>query len=292
MRIRRNLSRREIIRYGSGALTGVLFSSLSACSKSSFESSVASGTTGSGATEGSDSDSSVSSCVEVPTETNGPYPADGSNSNSDGDKAVDYLTLSGAVRSDITTSITQSTGYTGSTAATGVPLSLTFKLVDVKNGCSDLAGYAIYIWHCDANGNYSMYSSGYTKDTFLRGMQVTDSNGEATFTSVFPGCYDGRIPHIHFEVYKSLSVATKVTNVSKISQLTFPIATMSEVYYNRSDYSKSLTNYKKNKYESLGFSADNILEDAATSSQLASINSGSYSSGYRASLVVGVKSAT
>lgn len=71
-----------------------------------------------------------------------------------------------------------------------------------------LAGYAIYLWHCNRDGGYSMYSSGITAENYLRGVQVTDSNGEVTFSTIFPGCYSGRWPHIHFEVYASLDAAT------------------------------------------------------------------------------------
>jgi protocatechuate 3,4-dioxygenase beta subunit len=290
---KKTLSRRDIIQFGGLALAGTVITALGqGCSNTGFNSAGDTATTNSGATSGGttsgSTDAEVTSCSDIPTETNGPYPGDGSNSNSDGDKAVNYLTLTGAVRNDVTSSITQSSGYTGSAKASGVPLTVTFKLVNVNNGCRNLAGYAIYMWQCDINGNYSMYSSGVTKETYLRGVQVTDANGEVTFTTVFPGCYDGRIPHIHFEIYKSLAVATKLTNVSKVSQLTFPIATMSEVYSNRSEYSKSLTNYTKNRYATLGYAADGIFSDGY-STQIVSIDSGSYATGYNSSLIVGVK---
>lgn len=59
-----------------------------------------------------------------------------------------------------------------------------------------------------ANSNYSLYSSGITKQNFLRGVQVSDASGLVSFTTIFPGCYWGRWPHIHFEVYRSLALAT------------------------------------------------------------------------------------
>ena len=66
----------------------------------------------------------------------------------------------------------------------------------------------MYLWHCTADGNYSLYSSGITNQNYLRGVQVSDASGLVSFTSIFPGCYSGRWPHIHFEVYRSLALAT------------------------------------------------------------------------------------
>ncbi|MDO8251972.1 MAG: intradiol ring-cleavage dioxygenase, partial [Rhodoferax sp.] len=145
--------------------------------------------------------SSSGSCAVIPSETAGPYPGDGSNSNGSG--IANALTLSGIVRSDIRSSIAGS-----STTAPGVPLTVTLKLVNTGASCAALSGYAIYLWHCNRDGGYSMYSSGITAENYLRGVQVTDSNGEVTFTTIFPGCYSGRWPHIHFEVYASLAAAT------------------------------------------------------------------------------------
>lgn len=122
------------------------------------------------------------SCTVIPSETAGPYPGDGSNSNGSG--IANALTLSGIVRSDIRSSIVGS-----SSIAQGAPLTVTLKLVNTNASCALLSGYAIYLWHCTRDGGYSMYSSGITAENFLRGVQVTDSKGEVTFTTIFPGCY-------------------------------------------------------------------------------------------------------
>jgi protocatechuate 3,4-dioxygenase beta subunit len=159
-------------------------------------------------------------CVsEIPQETAGPYPADGSNASQ---QTLNVLTRSGIVRSDIRTSI--STGNT----AQGVPLTIKLKLVDSNSDCAPLAGYAVYLWHCTREGNYSLYSSGVTGEDYLRGVQAADSNGEITFTSIFPGCYSGRWPHVHFEVYPSLAQATGSSNVVHTSQLALPQAVCEE----------------------------------------------------------------
>ena len=70
-----------------------------------------------------------------------------------------------------------------------------------------------------------MYSSGVTAENYLRGVQATNASGVASFTTVFPGCYAGRIPHMHFEVYRSLATATASTSKIKTSQIAFPLAT-------------------------------------------------------------------
>ena len=127
------------------------------------------------------------------------------------------LTQSGIVRSDIRASIAGASGV-----ASGVPLTVKLKLVNTSASCANLAGYAVYLWHCTREGGYSLYSAGVTAENFLRGVQVADSNGRVSFTSVFPGCYSGRWPHIHFEIYRSTGTATQYTNKLKTSQLAVP----------------------------------------------------------------------
>ena len=148
----------------------------------------------------------------IPDETAGPYPGDGTNRNSSG--VVNVLTLAGIVRSDLRHSID---GLSGT--AEGVPLTVTLKLVNTASSCASLAGHAIYLWHCDRSGGYSLYSSGVTDQNYLRGVQVTDANGEVSFTTVFPGCYSGRWPHMHFEIYPDLASAISGTADVKTSQL-------------------------------------------------------------------------
>ena len=116
------------------------------------------------------------SCSVIPEETGGPYPADGTNSTSSG--VVNVLTQSGVVRSDIRSSFNGATGV-----AAGVPLTIKLQVVNVNGSCAALDGYAIYLWHCDRDGNYSLYSSGVTTQNYLRGVQATDSSGSVSFTS-------------------------------------------------------------------------------------------------------------
>jgi protocatechuate 3,4-dioxygenase beta subunit len=171
-----------------------------------------------------------STCTsKIPEETQGPYPGDGSN-------GPNVLSLSGVVRSDIRSSFA---GLSGTAA--GINLDMT--IVSVST-CAPLAGSAVYIWHCDRGGLYSLYSAGATNQNYLRGVQAADSNGRVSFTSIFPGCYAGRWPHIHFEVYPSLSAATSVANKIATSQIALPKATCDDVYAT-SGYEASVTNLSR-----------------------------------------------
>jgi len=223
-------------------------------------------TTGGSTTSGTTS----SSCSVIPEETAGPYPGDGSNNN-----GLSALALSGIVRSDIRSSFAGASGV-----ADGVPLTVNLTLVNTNGSCADLSGYAIYIWHCDRLGRYSMYSSGVTAENYLRGVQATDSSGVASFTTIFPACYSGRMPHIHIEVYRSTTTATSYTNKLKTTQLAFPEDVCTKVYAT-SGYSASVSNFN-----SISFSTDNVFSDGVTL-QLATLT-GNVTDGYVAALTVGI----
>ena len=140
---------------------------------------------------------------------------------------------------------------------------------------------AIYLWHCDAYGRYSMYSSGVTSENYLRGVQATDSGGLATFQTIYPGCYSGRMPHMHFEVYRSTTTATSYTNKLRTSQLAFPNSVSTTVYNGDSRYSASISNFN-----SISFATDNIFSDG-TSTEMTTV-SGSLTDGYTATIVIGI----
>jgi len=118
-------------------------------------------------------------CVVTPTETEGPYFVD------------ERLN-----RSDITFDPTDGS------ARPGVPLTLAFTVSRVGSGsCIALNGAQIDVWHCDAAGVYSdVAANNSAGKRFLRGYQVTNSNGIATFTTIYPGWYQGRAVHVHFKV--------------------------------------------------------------------------------------------
>jgi protocatechuate 3,4-dioxygenase beta subunit len=209
---------------------------------------------------------------EIPDETAGPYPGDGSN-------GPDVLEQTGIVRSDLRTSIGSST------TIEGVPLTFTLTVTDMADGDAPFAGAAVYAWHCDAQGRYSMYSQGVEGETWLRGVQVADANGQVTFTSIVPGCYTGRWPHIHFEVYPSIDDITDATNAVATSQLAYPEAPLADVYA-LSAYDGSARNLSQ-----VSLSRDNVFGGDGGALQLATVT-GDTSGGHTATLTVRVDTTT
>ncbi|MCU1395001.1 MAG: Protocatechuate dioxygenase [Ilumatobacteraceae bacterium] len=181
----------------------------------------------------------------IPEETAGPYPGDGSN-------GPNILTSSGIVRSDIRSSFGTST-----TVAQGIPTTVTLTVSDTTSG-GTVQGLAVYLWHCNINGAYSLYGQGITNENYLRGVQETDANGQVTFTTIFPACYSGRWPHIHFEVYPSLAAATSASNKIATSQMAIPKSIADQVYAT-SGYSASVSNLTK-----VSLATDNVFSDGVS----------------------------
>ncbi|WP_420179508.1 intradiol ring-cleavage dioxygenase [Paenarthrobacter sp. TA1.8] len=207
--------------------------------------------------------------VEIPEETLGPYPGDGSN-------GPNVLEASGVVRRDIRSSF-----GTSSTKAEGVPLTVTLTLLDNANGCAPLAGAAVYAWHCDKDGKYSLYDSGIENENYLRGVQEADANGQLTFSTIYPGAYNGRWPHIHFEVFESMSNTSAAGQVLAVSQIALTETACKEVYAT-SGYESSARNFPNTTLTS-----DNVFGDDGGIYQLATM-SGSVAGGYTAALNVTV----
>lgn len=252
------LSRRRVlgaIGVGAGALA------LAACSSESG----GSGASSSGSTSATTADG------EIPQETNGPYPADGTN-------GLNVLEESGIVRSDITTSLD------GGTTVDGVPLDLTFSLTDMANDDAPFEGAAVYAWQCDAQGMYSMYSEGIEDETYLRGIQVADADGVVRFSTIVPGCYPGRWTHIHFEVYPDADSATDVANAIATSQVAFP-EDMLKAVYELDAYDGSAKNLAQVTLDS-----DNVFGDGYEL-QMGTF-AGDASDGYVGSLAVAIDTTT
>ncbi|WP_440972422.1 dioxygenase [Nocardia seriolae] len=205
----------------------------------------------------------------APQETAGPYPGDGSN-------GPNVLIESGVVRSDITISFG---AYSG--VAKGVPMNLTLDLRDLTKSGAAGAGMAVYVWHCDRDGNYSLYSSGVTEQNYLRGVQVADTDGIVSFTSIFPACYSGRWPHIHFEVYDTLSSAVAGENARLTSQIALPQEVCKSVYDYDSGYSRSISNMS-----GVSLASDNVFGDG-WDAELATVT-GTPADGLQVRLRVGV----
>jgi protocatechuate 3,4-dioxygenase beta subunit len=161
-----------------------------------------------------------------------------------------------------------------------VPLTIKLKVLDTGNGAAGLNGAAVYLWHCDIDGRYSLYSEGVTEENYLRGVQETGSDGSVTFTSIYPAAYSGRWPHIHFEVYPSLDAATTASGKLRTSQLALPEATCKQVYAT-DGYSQSLQNLAQTSLET-----DNVFRDGY-SLQLAEVT-GDVTGGLTATLNVPV----
>jgi protocatechuate 3,4-dioxygenase beta subunit len=191
-------------------------------------------TTGTGTATGA-------ACAVTPTETVGPYPS-----------LVDLF------RSDIRE------------GKSGTQLDLTITVVNTAASCAPLANVNVEIWQCDASGNYSQYGSERAQ-TYLRGIQTTDANGRVTFTTIYPGWYQGRATHIHVEV-------TRNGQSLKVTQIAFPDSTNNEVH-GTGVYASRGSNPTTN-------TRDNIFADSLNA-ELATV-SGNPSSGYTATFTIGL----
>ncbi|HLF72449.1 MAG TPA: intradiol ring-cleavage dioxygenase [Dehalococcoidia bacterium] len=165
----------------------------------------------------------VPACVVAPALTEGPY-------------FVDEKLNRGDIR----------TNTSNGAVSQGARFDLTINVGHVANGgCAALAGAMVDIWHCDAAGVYSDASdpSFNTKgQNFLRGYQLTDSNGQVKFTTVYPGWYQGRAVHIHFKVRNAGSEFT--------SQFFFDDA-MSQQVYAAAPYASKGTGFLRNAGDSI-----------------------------------------
>jgi protocatechuate 3,4-dioxygenase beta subunit len=219
------------------------------------------------ATTASNDTASAATCTPINEETAGPYPGDGSN-------GPNVLAESGIVRSDITSSF-----GTSATVAAGVPTTVTLTIQDTANGCSALANAAVYIWHCDQSGRYSMYSNGATDENYLRGVQETDADGRVTFKTIFPAAYSGRWPHMHFEIYSSLADATGGGNPITTSQLALP-KDACDVVFATAGYEQSVSNFSQTS-----LSTDMVFGDDGAAHQIPT-TTGSVADGYTLQLTV------
>ena len=241
----KRLSRREAVRIlgaasaalTAGACNGSPTSPSSVDATTPVTSTPTTPTTGTSPTPGS----TTASCTVSPSETVGPYPS-----------------LQDFVRSDIRE------------GKPGLPVTLNMTIVNVSNACAPVAGAVVDIWQCDAAGNYSQYGNART-ETYLRGLQTTDSNGRVTFTTIYPGWYQGRATHIHVEV-------TVNGRSVKVTQIAFPEDVTAAVY-RTGVYAAKGQNSTTNARD--GIFADGVSE------QLVSL-AGDTSTGYSGTFQVGV----
>jgi protocatechuate 3,4-dioxygenase beta subunit len=185
--------------------------------------------------------STNAACAVTPNETAGPFPS-----------------LTDLFRSDIRD------------GKTGALLTLTVRVVNVGAACAAVSGANVEIWHCDVAGDYSQYGT-QTAQTFLRGIQTTNSNGEVTFTTIYPGWYQGRATHIHVEVTAG-GVSRKVT------QIAFP-ENVNNVVHTSGVYASRGTNPTSNSSD--GIFADSLASELVTPT-------GDVTGGYSATFQVGI----
>ncbi|QFG24058.1 intradiol ring-cleavage dioxygenase [Actinomadura sp. WMMB 499] len=219
------------------------------------------------------SSAASASTGEIPDETAGPYPGDGSN-------GPDVLEQSGIVRSDIRSSFGSASG-----TAEGVPMTLELTVSDLAGGGVPFEGVAVYVWHCDRDGGYSMYSEGVTEENYLRGVQIADADGKVRFTSIFPACYSGRWPHIHFEVYPDQASITDSTKAIATSQVALP-KDVCDTVYAQSGYEQSVKNLAQ-----VTLDGDNVFGDDGGAKQMGTVT-GDVGGGYAVALSAGVDTGT
>ncbi|MBB5352785.1 protocatechuate 3,4-dioxygenase beta subunit [Haloferula luteola] len=223
------------------------------------------------------------SCQQVAQETAGPFPADGSNSSGGAIKNV--LTDPRVLRRDIRSD------FDGKNPQVGVPFELSLKVRNLDRDCEAWAGCFVYIWHCTAQGAYSQYSGmmaggDHEDHHFLRGVQATDEEGVVRFQTIFPGRYDGRATHIHFEVYAPDAKIGTVDGLDgkllATSQLAFPESLTDgeeSPYHDVDVYGKSLTRVLSNEN-------DNVFSDGTETEMLTIV--GDSQKGYQASIEVAI----
>jgi protocatechuate 3,4-dioxygenase beta subunit len=276
------LSRRRMLKaFGLGAATLGLAAcgatSTSSAASSASSSAAAGSPSGASSVAGSTAAGAAvaGTLTEIPDETNGPYPGDGTN-------GPDVLTESGIIRRDIRSSFGTST-----TTARGVPMTLRLNLFNIQGGRQvPYSGAAVYVWHCDRDGNYSMYSSGVEDENYLRGVQVADANGIVEYTSIIPACYSGRWPHVHFEVYPDAASITDHDLSVATSQLALP-QDICDLVYATPGYEASVKNFG----QFTGIDDDNVFGDTGGVSQMATVT-GDVTNGLLVTLDVGVDPTT
>jgi protocatechuate 3,4-dioxygenase beta subunit len=190
------------------------------------------------------------------------------------DDSTSLLSRSGIVRSDIRRGFGTATG-----AAQGVPLTLKLRLTSANSGKA-IAGQAVYLWHCDRDGDYSLYAPALTGQNYLRGVQASDEAGWVSFTSIFPGAYAGRWPHVHFEVYPSVATATGGAGKLHTSQLALPADVCDKVYAT-AGYAESRKNLSRSN-----LATDNVFA-AGRSLEMAAVT-GDVTRGFVATRTVGI----
>jgi len=215
----------------------------------------------SSSSSGGDNTTTNGSCTVSNSETDGPYPL--------------YTSRGSAL---VRTDITEGT-------QTGIPLNITLTILNTNNSCAALANILVDIWHCNKDGYYSGYNQpgylgtkDYTGDTFLRGRQTTDNNGQVKFTSIYPGWYTGRMTHIHVQIYSAANGSNEGSNNSILTtQIAFPDDITQTVY--------KTSLYAGHGENTITWSGDNVFSDGTTN-EMATVTANSSTGGYDLTLSI------
>lgn len=183
----------------------------------------------------------------------------------------------------------------------GVPLTLRLTVVDATDGCTPVSGAAVEIWHCDAWGYYSGYTTanpggsapaesedGSTADdsTYLRGYQIANANGVVKFETIFPGWYTPRTCHIHLKVHTGGQKEDGTYEGGKVNytgQLFFPDDIAEEIF--------TLEPYFRHSGSYTALDDDMVYDGGGTASgllTLKAVHKADPSKGYKGSITLGV----
>jgi protocatechuate 3,4-dioxygenase beta subunit len=196
---------------------------------------------------------SNTSCTVTPEGEEGPYFVD--------DTAI------GFDRSDILSNLD------GSNVQSGIPFTLSLYIYDSEKSCAAMSNVQVDIWHCNASGIYSAEDVEDTSgETWLRGYQITDANGLATFKTIIPGWYAGRTTHIHLRLRSTYDSTT--TGGTNTTQLFFPQDVINTINTSVSPYGAEGTNPTTN-------ASDHVYSGETDGANLLTLSGGS-TTGYTA----------
>ena len=149
--------------------------------------------------------------------------------------------------------------------------------------CAPLVGYAVYIWSANAQGQYSLYDA--PAESWLRGVQVTNTAGKVTFTTIIPGVETGRFPHFHIEVFATAASATSGAQAILTTQLIVPQTVAAATYTDPTNYGGQAT-----KLAAVSIATDPVFGDNTTAENalLTPSFNGGVGSGFTAALTIGL----
>ncbi len=178
----------------------------------------------------------------LPNAANAPHPFPHDRVLQPGPGLARLWADAGLIRSNITTGFNSVSG-----AARGVPMDLHLSFHDIHHPGHAMAGRAIYVWHADAAGQYSVFNLPHRN--YLRGVGITDGLGRVRFRTIYPGTYRGRPPHIHFEVYRNLDALRCGAARQFRSSMLFPDPVSRAIYASHEAYRDSRTAYDTLRFE-------------------------------------------